>query len=62
MNRYETHVVDTDVGLKVIITNKWSGETFICCGHQWQWKNLGIPKEPTPTSRFGEPIEPTPTN
>jgi len=62
MNRYETHVVNTASGMKVIITNKWSGETIACCRRDMEWINLGIPKEPTPTSRFGEPIEPTPTN
>jgi len=65
-NRYETHVVDArDVALRILIINKWTGETFACCGLQWQWINLGIPKEPyVPRleNLFKEPIEPTPTN
>jgi len=62
-NRYEIHVADnTYLTARIIMINKFSGKTFMCCGIGRKWINLGIPKEPTPTSRFGEPIEPTPTN
>jgi len=60
MNRYETHLVNTDRGMRVTITNKWSGETFACC-LKGKWVNLGILKEPSFTERY-VPIEPTPTN
>jgi len=61
MNRYETHVVTDQGMMRVIITNKWTGETFACC-LKAEWVNLGIPKEPTTTFiRLDEPIEPTPT-
>jgi len=65
-NRYETHIVnEPDTNVRIIIINKWTGETFICCGLKWQWKNLGIPKEPyVPRLEdlLKEPKEPTPTN
>jgi len=63
-NRYETHIVnEPDTNVRIIIINKWTGETFICCGLEWQWKNLGIPKELSFRERIGfVPIEPTPTN
>jgi len=62
MNRYETHAFQGEVPLIIMTFNKWSGETLACCLEGRKWINLGVPKEPTPTSRFGEPIEPTPTS
>lgn len=78
-NRYEIHVADSDYLLaRIIMINKWSGKTFLCCGFEHKgfvWKYLGIPKEPKePSTKFFRipekssfmerfmPIEPTPTN
>ncbi len=67
-NRYEMHIVNApDTNLRVIIINKWSGETLACCKMQGKrfpsdrWINLGIPKDISFSERF-VPIPPTPTN
>jgi len=50
-NRYEVHVVVADTDTKIVIINKWSGETLRCCktgGRRFlsdRWINLGIPEE-----------------
>jgi len=55
-NRFETHAFrrNQQGGTKIVIINKWSGETLVCCGAELgDWFNLGTPKDtskPTPTN------------